>query len=157
MNVNTTVSITKLQSHEPLPMALLLLADPSERLVNEYVQRGQCYIARHDNGAVVGEYVLIPTRPDTVELVNVAVDENYQGQGIGKRLVQHAVASAKTMGYKTIEVGTGSTGAAQLMLYQQCGFRMTWIDREFFVRHYDEPIYENGLQIIDMVRMAQDL
>ncbi|MNJ03534.1 putative N-acetyltransferase YvbK [compost metagenome] len=61
------------------------------------------------------------------------------------------------MGYQTIEVGTGSTGVAQLALYQKCGFRMTGIDRDFFTRHYAEPIYENGMQLKDMVRLSQDL
>lgn len=46
---------------------------------------------------------------------------------------------------------------AQLYLYQKCGFRMTSIDRDFFVRHYAEPIIENGLVLKDMVRLSQDI
>lgn len=138
-------------------MGLLLLADPSERLVKEYTARGLCFVAELEQGQIIGEYVLVPTRPDTAELVNVAVDEHYHGQGIGKQLVLHAVATAKAEGYKTIEVGTGNSGVVQLAMYQKCGFRMTAIDRDFFIRHYDEPIYENGIQVTDMVRMSQDL
>lgn len=44
---------------------------------------------------------------ETVELVNIAVDEAQQGKGIGKQLVFHAIQQAKTQGFKTIEVGTG--------------------------------------------------
>ncbi len=36
---------------------------------------------------MVGEYVLIETRPETVELVNVAVRESEHGQGLGKQRV----------------------------------------------------------------------
>lgn len=71
--------------------------------------------------------------------------------------MSHAVATAKKQGYKTIEVGTGNSGASQLMLYQKCGFRITHVDRDFFVRHYEEPIEENGLPCVDMIRLSQDL
>lgn len=37
------------------------------------------------------------------------------------------------------------------------GFRMTGIDRDFFIRHYSEEIFENGIQVVDMVRLSQDL
>jgi len=150
------VDVRQLGAEEQLPMELLLLADPSERLVEDYVRRGICYVAQ-EGEATIGVYVLLPTRPDTVELVNVAVDEAIQGRGIGKRLVLHAVEQARKLGYATIEVGTGNSSIGQLALYQKCGFRMVSIDRDFFLRHYEEPIYENGMQVLDMVRLSQDL
>ncbi len=150
------MNIRRLIPGEPPPMELLLLADPSKRLVEDYIHRGHCYVGEVDS-AIIGVYVLLPTRPDTVELVNVAVAEERHGQGFGKQLVNHAVAQAKELGFTTIEVGTGSTGVAQLALYQKCGFRMTAIDRDFFVRHYEEEIYENGMRLRDMVRLSQDL
>lgn len=148
--------IRELNKNEEIPLELLLLADPSEKLVREYVSRGKCFIMSQDE-IIIGTYVLIPTRPETVEIVNVAVNEDYHGQGFGKQLVLHAIETAKRKGYKTIEIGTGNSGVVQLALYQKCGFRMTSIDRDFFVRHYDEPIFENGIQVIDMVRLSQDL
>ncbi|MDF2960807.1 MAG: acetyltransferase [Paenibacillus sp.] len=150
------MNIRKLAPDEQAPMDLLLLADPSRKLVEAYMERGQCYVAEA-GGSILGVYVLLPTRPETVELVNVAVDERYQGKGIGKQLVNHAVQNAGRLGFKTIEVGTGNSGVGQLALYQKCGFRMTGIDRDFFIRHYDEPIFENGIQVMDMVRLSQDL
>ncbi|MGG1877368.1 GNAT family N-acetyltransferase [Paenibacillus cisolokensis] len=148
--------IRELNPGEPLPLDLLLLADPSERLVKAYTQRGNCFVGEVD-GAVIGVYVLLPTRPDTMELVNVAVAEHLHGQGYGKQLVHHAIAQARRHGCATLEVGTGSTGVAQLTLYQKCGFRMTGIDRDFFIRHYEEAIYENGMRLRDMVRLSLDL
>lgn len=148
--------IRELNNDEEVTMELLLLADPSERLVREYISRGKCFIMNYD-GIILGTYVVIPTRPETVEIVNVAVNEDYHGQGYGKQLILHAIETAKREGYKTIEIGTGNSGVVQLALYQKCGFRITSIDRDFFLRHYDEPIFENGIQVIDMVRLSQDL
>lgn len=148
--------IRALKKDEKLPLDLLLLADPSEKLVREYISRSKCFIMERD-GIIIGVYVLLPTRPETVEIVNVAVKEDYHNQGYGKQLVLHAIEVAKDEGYKTIEIGTGNSGVIQLALYQKCGFRMTSIDRDFFIRHYDKPIFENGIQVIDMVRLSQDL
>jgi ribosomal protein S18 acetylase RimI-like enzyme len=57
----------------------------------------------------------------------------------------------------TLEVGTGNSSIGQLALYQKCGFRITGIDYNYFIRHYDEPIFENGIPCRDMIRLAIDL
>src|SRR5699024_11089690 len=133
---------------------LLLSADPSREIVEEYVGRGECFIAEIEH-QIIGVYVLLPTRPETVELVNVAVVEEAQDKGFGKRLVLDAIRAAKARGYKTIEIGTGNSSIGQLALYQKCGFRIIGIDINFFVRHYSEDIFENGIQCRDMIRLAQ--
>ncbi|WGG44513.1 GNAT family N-acetyltransferase [Rossellomorea sp. DA94] len=148
--------IRKRNKDEELPMELLLLADPSETIVKDYTTRGECFVAELEK-KIVGVYVLLPTRPETIELVNVAVAELLHGRGIGKQLVMDAVKVAKGKGYKTIEVGTGNSGVGQLALYQKCGFRIVGVDLDFFVRHYPEEIYENGIQCRDMIRLTQDL
>jgi ribosomal protein S18 acetylase RimI-like enzyme len=150
------MKIRKLQNGEVAPIDLLLVADPSQNLVEEYIARGICYVAE-DSQKLVGVYVLLPTRPETVELVNIAVVESQQGKGIGKRLVLHALKVAKEHGFKTIEIGTGNSSVGQLVLYQKCGFRIVGVDRDFFIRHYPEEIYENGIQCRDMIRLSKDL
>ncbi|HCO66890.1 MAG TPA: GNAT family N-acetyltransferase [Dysgonomonas sp.] len=138
------------------PYDLLYLADPSEEAVADYLHRGKCYVA-YSEDKIVGEYVLLPTRPFTIELVNVAVAEEYHGKGIGKKLVKHAISMAKNQKYKVIEVGTGDAGIGQLALYQKCGFMMASIDFNFFKKHYSETIIENGIECRHMVRLSMDL
>lgn len=148
--------IRKLNIDERPPMGLLLLADPSRKIVEEYIQRGQCFVAE-SNDQVIGCYVLLETRPETVELVNIAVEEIFQGKGIGKKLVMNAIEVAKSKGYKTIELGTGNSSISQLALYQKCGFRITGVDIDFFTKHYTEDIFENGIQCRDMIRLSRYL
>jgi len=152
MNMN----IRQLKKDEKPPMELFLLADPSSEIVEEYVKRGTCFIAEIEK-RIIGVYVLLPTRPDTVELINVAVVEDQHGKGIGKQLVLDAIKVAKAKGYKTIEMGTGNSSVGQLALYQKCGFRIIGVDVDFFLRHYSEKIFENGIQCRDMIRLSQDL
>ena len=137
-------------------MDLLLLADPSKEFVLEYMKRGECFVAEIEQ-QTVGIYVLLPTRPKTVELVNVAVAVKQQGRGIGKQLIVNAMKTAKAKGYKTIEIGTGNSSIGQLALYQKCGFRIIGVDLDYFVSHYSEGIFENGIQCKDMIRLAKDL
>lgn len=148
--------IRKLNKDESLPTELMLLADPAEKVVREYVSRGSVYLLEKD-GRIIGECVLVPTRPGTVELMNIAVDGDYQGQGFGKQLVEHAIATTKEQDYKIMDVGTASLGIEQLMFYQKCGFRMTSIDHDFFVKHYDDPIIINDIRLRDMVRLSLEL
>ncbi|WP_299516531.1 GNAT family N-acetyltransferase [uncultured Rummeliibacillus sp.] len=148
--------IRKLNIDERPPMGLLLLADPSRKIVEEYLQRGQCFVAE-SNDQVIGCYVLLETRPETVELVNIAVEEIFQGKGIGKKLVMNAIEVAKSKGYKTIELGTGNSSISQLALYQKCGFRITGVDIDFFTKHYTQDIFENGIQCRDMIRLSRYL
>ncbi|AOZ94506.1 GNAT family N-acetyltransferase [Paenibacillus crassostreae] len=150
------MKIRLLEVIEDSPIELLLLADPSEKLVKEYLSRGQCFVATK-NDEVIGVIVLIRTRPETIEIVNIAVREDHQNKGIGKRLVLFAIDKAKEQHIKTVEIGTGNSGLNQLALYQKCGFRITGVDRDFFIRHYKEKIYENGIQVIDMIRLSLDL
>jgi ribosomal protein S18 acetylase RimI-like enzyme len=151
-----TMQIRRLNDTEKLPIDLLLLADPSQKLIEEYVKRGECYVFEI-NKEIIGVYVLLPTRPETVELVNIAVKESNQGSGIGKRLLVDAINRSREKGYKTMEVGTGNSSIDQLALYQKCGFRIIGVDVDFFKRHYEEDIFENGIWCRDMIRLSQDL
>ncbi|CAI9395377.1 putative N-acetyltransferase YvbK [Bacillus sp. T2.9-1] len=148
--------IRKLTQEESPPIKLLLTADPSEFLVNEYLKKGLCYIAE-EKGQLIGVYVLLPIKEESIELINLAVAEIYQGKGFGKKLIMHAIEEARQLGYKVMRVGTGNSSIGQLALYQKCGFRINRIDKDFFLINYEEEIYENGIQCVDMIRLIQDI
>lgn len=150
------ITITKANRDDEIPYDLLLLADPSIETIDDYIHRGKCYVASIDND-IVGVYVMIKTRPLTLELVNIAVDEKYQGRGIGKKLVFSAIENARAEKAKVLEVGTGNSSLSQLALYQKCGFRIVGVDRDFFKKNYIENIVENGIKCVDMVRLSMDL
>jgi ribosomal protein S18 acetylase RimI-like enzyme len=151
-----TIHIRQLHPNEAVPYDLLLLADPSKEMVDGYINRGVCYIALLEE-EMIGEFVLLSTRPATMELVNVAVGEKFQGKGIGKKLVLEAIEQAKNFGMRTLEIGTGNSSIHPLLLYQKCGFQITGVEKDFFTKHYEEPIFENGLQCKDMIRLSLDL
>ncbi|MFB4169445.1 GNAT family N-acetyltransferase [Virgibacillus sp. JSM 102003] len=150
------MEIQKLKSNETAPMNLLLLADPSEDLIQEYLNQGQCYVAKIDN-RLVGVYILLPINSNIIEIKNIAVEESEQGKGVGKKLVTHAIANARLQGFTQIEVGTGNSSINQLALYQKCGFRISGIEKDFFIKNYEEEIFENGIRCTDMICLGISL
>ncbi|MBO0587808.1 GNAT family N-acetyltransferase [Sporosarcina sp. E16_8] len=150
------MKIRKLFKHETPPFELLLLADPSRELVEQYIVNGECRVAEEE-GEIVGVYVLVKLGVTTMEIINIAVDERIQGRGIGKKLMSDAIQTAKALGYKFLEVGTGNSSIGQLAFYQKSGFRIDGVIKDFFVDHYEEEIVENGIQCRDMIRLSMTI
>ncbi|MGP5323972.1 GNAT family N-acetyltransferase [Vreelandella titanicae] len=134
------------------PMELLLLADPSEDKVRSYLSGSKCFVASSD-GAVVGACVAQPLGAGAHELMSIAVQPTHQRSGYGTALLKWVVEFFRKSGASQIEVGTGTFGY-QLTFYQKLGFRVTSIDHDFFVNNYAEPIFENGIQHFDMLRLT---
>lgn len=147
--------IEKLDYLSEIPYDLLLLADPSQQSVDEYLEHGDCYVMNRNNP--IGVYILVKIDSDTIELANISIKKQYQGQGIGKELIKHAIKSARINSAKKLIVGTGNSSINQLAFYQKCGFRISDIIKDFFIKNYEEEIFENGIQCIDMIRLSIDL
>lgn len=150
------MEIRKRRVDEHLPMDLLLLADPSVEMIEKYCDTGDCFIAE-SGSKIIGVYVLMKASVDRLELVNVAVAEDFQGGGIGKQLVQDAIQGAENKGYRTLQVATGNSSIGQLALYQKCGFRIVGVDPDYFLIHYSEAIFENGIQCRDRIKLELKL
>ncbi|UOW69154.1 GNAT family N-acetyltransferase [Paraclostridium bifermentans] len=152
----SNINIKRVVEYIEIPYELLYLADPSKESINDYISRGDLYVAYIEN-EVVGAYVILKTRSLTTEIMNISVKEAYQQKGIGKVLIEHAISTSKNLNIKTLEVGTGNSSIYQLAFYQKCGFRIVGVDKDFFKKHYDEKIIENGIECVDMIRMSMDL
>ena len=135
---------------------LLLLADPSKEAIEGYIRKG-IILGVFIEDRLIGQSVICNIKHQAYEIMNIAVDENYEGRGIGKNLIKRSIDVVKNLGGKTLEIGTGNSSIKQLALYQKCGFRITGIERDFFIKNYKEEIFENGIQCMDMIRLSMDL
>ena len=52
--------------------------------------------------------------------------------------------------YLTLQVGTGDAPST-ISFYEKCGFVRSHIVPNFFTDHYDHPIYDGGVLLVDMV------
>jgi GNAT superfamily N-acetyltransferase len=90
------------------------------------------------------------------EILELAVAEERQGQGLGKQLVAWLVDEARRRGKKTLVVGTSNASAGNFLFYQRCGFRMDHVRADYFW-YYRKPRYENGIRVRDLLVFRYDL
>lgn len=156
---NKIITFGQAGKNDPVPYELLLLADPSKDLIDQYLKPSNLFFAR-ENGETVGVVVLFPLTAETVEIKNIAVRPDFQGRGIGRFLIENVVQVASRNRQKSICIGTANSSVGQLYLYQKLGFEITGIKRNFFTDNYAEPIYENGIQakhLLVLTRQLNDL
>jgi GNAT superfamily N-acetyltransferase len=134
------------------PIELLLLADPSEDKIRSYLPGSKCFVASIGED-VVGACVVQPRGEGAHELMSIAVHPAHQKSGYGTALLKWVIDFYRSAGARQLELGTGTFGY-QLAFYQRHGFRVTSIDRDFFVNNYPEPIFEDGIQLFDMLRLT---
>ena len=150
------IKIQRATAKSPIPWKLLLDADPSKAEISKYLRRGELWLATANQG-IVGAMVLMHTRADILEIMNIAVDPKLQGHGIGTQLLKFSKARAKQLKMKKLHVGTGNSSIGQLVFYQRFGFRISGVDRDFYVPRYGEVYRENGVRLLDMVRMELEV
>ena len=82
---------------------------------------GQIFFALRED-VVIGTCAVIRLDPATCELAKMAVTPAAQGQGVGRRLGETAIAFAREIGARKIMLLTNSRLAPALRLYEQLGF-----------------------------------
>lgn len=140
---------------EAIPLALLLEADPCESMVRSYLYQSYCFAAL-DGSEIAAVCLVVPLHDRKAEIVNVAVWPDRQGQGIGTELLNFVIRQMAEKPIVRIELGTGTFGY-QLTYYQKAGFRVESVEKDYFVAHYPQPLYENGIRHRDRLRLALDL
>lgn len=134
-NIDSRINITQLDKITDEHWHLLLLADPSKQLVQQYLQHGTIFEVRKSD-QVVAIMVVEGISPTCLEIKNIAVDPKFENQGIATKLLNYALDFAKGHHYQHVQIGTGSTSFKQLYLYQKVGFRISSIRSDFFIKRW---------------------
>ena len=147
------MEIRKVETDKKRYLDFLLLADEQEDMVDRYLERGTMYVLEDDG--VKAECVVTDEGDGVLELKNIAVAPAAQGRGYGKALVDFLVRTYKGR-YAVLQAGTGDSPST-IPFYEACGFRRHHLVRNFFTDHYDHPICEGGVQLVDMVYLQREL
>ena len=147
------MKIRKIIDHKKAYLDLLLLADEQEDMIDRYLERGTMYVLEDDG--IKAECVVTDEGGGVLELKNIAVMPDCQGKGYGKALVAFLVRTYREQ-YTVLQVGTGDSPST-IPFYESCGFRRHHLVKNFFTDHYDHPIYECGVQLVDMVCLQREL
>lgn len=146
----------KITNDSEIPYELLLLADETPEAINQYIFKCDIYLL-HDDIENIAVMALYQNSDSELEIKNIAVVESYRNKGIGSILIDKAKEIARDNHYDVLTVGTSDTGFQQIRFYEKNGFKKTGIRKDFFIENYPSPIYENGLQMRDMVLLSHHL
>lgn len=147
------MKILKVENDKKRYINLLLLADEEEKMIDKYLERGDMYVL--DDNGVKAECVVTNEGNGVLEIKNIAVFPRYQGQNYGKKLIEFIIEKY-SKDYLVIQVGTGDS-LTTIPFYEKCGFKKSHIIKDFFIKNYDKPIIENGVQLIDMVYLKRKI
>lgn len=153
---DSRLHIEQVKENSDIPYDLLELADPSRSQINEYLKTGTCYVTKVES-QVIGVFVLNQIDSTSIEIKNIAVAENEQGKGFGKALLRYSESVSRKLGFDKLVIGTGNSSLDQLALYQKEGFEMCDIQKDFFLKNYSEPIFENGIRCKHMVILEKNI
>ena len=148
------MNIFEVKTDQKQYLSLLLLGDEQEDMIDRYLGRGTMY-ALEDSGSVKAVCVVTDEGDGTLELKNLAAAPEYQRRGYGRRLVDF-LAEAYRGQYARLLAGTGDSPLT-IPFYEACGFRRSHVVPNFFTDHYDHPIFEGGVQLVDMIYLSRPL
>jgi GNAT superfamily N-acetyltransferase len=98
---------------------LIQLVDPEDSILRT---GGQIVMAIAGEKRI-GCCALIFIKPGVYEVAKMAILESYRGHGIGRRLLEYAIAQAKVLGAHTLELASNRKLANAVHLYESLGFR----------------------------------
>ena len=132
---------------------LLLLADEQEDMIDRYLDKGRMYVL--DDKGIKCECVITDEGNGVLEIKNIATVSEHQGKGYAKALIDFVVKKYKEQ-YTVLQVGTGDSPLT-IPFYEKCGFVRSHSIPNFFTDNYDHPIFECGVQLVDMVYLQKPL
>ena len=151
--VTSCMKIREVNENKKQFISLLLLADEQESMVDRYLEKGTMYVLEDND--VKAECVVTDEGNGILEIKNIAVDPKYHRIGYGKALIEFLVSKYADE-YSILQVGTGDSPLT-IPFYEKCGFIRSHRISNFFTNNYNHPIYEGGVQLIDMVYLQRHI
>jgi ribosomal protein S18 acetylase RimI-like enzyme len=135
---------------------LLLIGDEDEKMVKSYINEGTLFTIVYKKKEIGVVQCLIDEKKATVEVKNIGLKEAYRGKGIGSKVIKKLEALYERNHYSKMIVGTADSSFENIAFYKKAGFYEAGVKKNFFLQ-YVPPIYENGLQAIDMIMFEKIL
>lgn len=145
-----SVLIRSISDHECIPIQLLTLADPDLDSIRSYKKYCRWWIAEIGHH-IIGICGVLQRTSQEWEIMNIAVDSHYEGQGIGRQLLDDVMEELKELKAKSIVVAIGNSSLGLFAFYQKHGFRLLRIKHDYFTTYHQELIIEHGILCRDQL------
>lgn len=108
---------------------LMVLNDPEGTIT---ARGGYIFLAK-EGDTIAGSAALLKVDPHQYELAKMAVDEKWQGRGIGRLLIETCLSTARQIGAKKLFLFSNHQLRAAIGLYEKYGFRHVEVTHSPFV------------------------
>jgi GNAT superfamily N-acetyltransferase len=105
------------------------LGDPEGKILAKGGHIFMVWTLVADEAEPVGCVALIPMGDGVYELSKMAVSPAMRGLGVGRRLLEYAIAQARVIGAKSLFLGSNSKLANAVHLYEAVGFKHVPVER----------------------------
>lgn len=133
-------------------LPLLLIADPSEAMIDRYLDRGALYVLS-ERGEDVAAAVVTMEEAGVCELKNLVTAEPSRKQGYAALLLEYLFFKYAAA-FSRMRVGTGEP---LVPFYERFGFARAGRIEDFFVTNYGAPVDDDGILLTDMVLLERPL
>ena len=122
------LEVRKISAGKKAYLPLLLEADPSEKMIDKYLEKGEMYVLMI-NGQAASVAVIGQEDEQVCELYNLATAPGLRGRGYASKLVRHLIRLYQPR-CKRMLVGTSK----ELMpFYERFGFKYSFTREGFFL------------------------
>ena len=144
------MNVTIINENKKDFLDLLLLADEQEDMIDKYLERGTLF-ALYDDG-LKSICVVTNEGEGSFEIQSLATSPEFQKRGYGRYLIDHVCDHYKGKGVMTL-----GTGESLVPFYEKSGFVFSHRIENYFLIHYKEPMYDEGVQLKDKVYLKREL
>lgn len=113
MIIDDLFSINAIEQQNPFPW--------TETMLRDSFRAGDEMWGIKIHNKVIG-YACMRLACDEAEILNVAVDEDFRGQGYGKQLIQHMLNLAQQVGVRFVFLEVRISNSIAISLYERLGF-----------------------------------
>ncbi|MDF2476647.1 MAG: family N-acetyltransferase [Sphingobacterium sp.] len=143
------LAIKAITNHKDYPYDLLLLADETIAAINKYLFDSAVFVVQEEQQSIA-VFCLYPVDNATLEIKNIAVSPSHRNRGLGSKILRYIQETYHAQ-YPNLIVGTADCGFDQIRFYERNDFVKYDLRTNFFIENYEQPIYENGQLLKDMV------
>jgi ribosomal-protein-alanine N-acetyltransferase len=97
-------------------------------------QRYECWVVERDQ-AVIGHGILSVTGTGEAHLLNVCIAREHQGEGFGRRLVEHMLGRARTRQADAVFLEVRPSNRVAVAIYESLGFNEVGRRKNYYPTH----------------------
>ncbi len=98
-------------------------SDLADIEANYFKTGGAFWVVQNGAGEIIGSVGLHPEASGDCEMRKMYLAQTVRGRGLGRKLLETAVAGARELGFRRVTLGTANVLKEAVRLYERAGFK----------------------------------